>query len=60
MFRNGIETYKLPETVPVLEGQTGCSEPAGVSRPHQPGDAEHQQHTPAVARPRVNSSIGAW
>jgi predicted TIM-barrel fold metal-dependent hydrolase len=21
MFRNGIETYKLPETVPVLEGQ---------------------------------------
>ncbi|MET4428759.1 amidohydrolase family protein [Mycolicibacterium sp. 624] len=22
MFRNGIQTYKLPETVPVLEGQT--------------------------------------
>ena len=22
MFRNGIETYKLPETVPALEGQT--------------------------------------
>jgi hypothetical protein len=22
MFRNGIETYKLPETVPVFEGQT--------------------------------------
>ncbi len=22
MFRNGIDTYKLPETVPVLEGQT--------------------------------------
>jgi uncharacterized protein len=21
MFRNGIETYKLPETVPALEGQ---------------------------------------
>ncbi|MFZ3269316.1 MAG: amidohydrolase, partial [Mycobacterium sp.] len=22
MFKNGIETYHLPETVPVLEGQT--------------------------------------
>ena len=21
MFRNGIETYKLPDTVPALEGQ---------------------------------------
>ena len=26
MFRNGIATYHLPETVPALEGQTGCSE----------------------------------
>jgi len=22
MYQNGIETYHLPETVPVLEGQT--------------------------------------
>jgi uncharacterized protein len=22
MFRNGIETYHLPETVPALDGQT--------------------------------------
>jgi hypothetical protein len=60
MFRNGIETQAAGDGSGAGGSDPACSEPAGDFAPAPARRCRAPAAPAAVARPRVNSSIGAW